>query len=168
MGKKPSKAFQDLQNLPATKVKGKIKITHKKRDHLDDYAKELRKIYPDMKIIKPKQGEFKMSELLWFFLRTEKELICENIELGSLLVSLAVIAWNLSLLPEEDREEELEQFYIKNIVENYSYLDDFRETIQMFMERKLKYFGDFNIFISDFKLEEIEEQVRLSVVSMLE
>jgi len=168
MGKKPSKAFQDLQNLPSTKVKRKIQISRKKSNHLDDYAQELRKTYPDMKIIKAKQGDFKMSELLWFFLTPEKEFIHKDLKTGYILVSLAVVAWNLSLLPEEDREEEMEQFYIRNIVENYSCLDDFRGTIQMFIERKLEYFSDFDIFISDFKLEEIEDKFRLSVVSMVE
>ncbi|MGY6529881.1 MAG: hypothetical protein ACXITR_08125 [Cyanobacterium sp.] len=47
MAKKISKAFRDLQSLPATKVKGKLKINRKNSndEHLDAYAQELKAIH---------------------------------------------------------------------------------------------------------------------------
>ncbi|WP_069789233.1 hypothetical protein A5482_009745 [Cyanobacterium sp. IPPAS B-1200] len=69
MGKKISKAFRDLQSLPPTKVKGKIKINRKKNnyDYLDNYAKELKETYPDRKIIRKKTDNLKFQQYFGIF-----------------------------------------------------------------------------------------------------
>ncbi|WP_069789234.1 hypothetical protein A5482_009740 [Cyanobacterium sp. IPPAS B-1200] len=84
------------------------------------------------------------------------------------IVNIAVMGWNLALLPEEERDQEIQSLNITKGIE----IDDssnkvFRELISSFVERKLEYFDEFDIFISDFKLEESNDEIRLSVVSLV-
>ncbi|AUC59886.1 hypothetical protein AA637_01410 [Cyanobacterium sp. HL-69] len=170
MAKKISKAFRDLQSLPATKVKGKLKINRKNSndEHLDAYAQELKAIYPDRKIIRRKDGQFKISAVFWDFLESEKDLIYEDIEKGRAIVSIAIAGWNLALLPEEEREKEIQSLTVTNGIEKDNSGDIFfRDLVRDFVERKLKYFNDLDVFISDFQLREVNGEMRLSIVSMV-
>ncbi len=167
MGKKQSKAFRDLQNLQPVEKKGKIKVSRKESFSLNRFAEELQQKHPDMILVKNK-GDIKISEVIWAFLDPEKEIIEEDLEIANRLVGITIIAWNLSLFPEDIRKEKINEFLMSTgIADDPLEANSFKEFLQIFIDRKLEYFSEFKHFIADFKLEDRGNTIHLSVAATI-
>ncbi|AFZ53810.1 hypothetical protein VKI22_16740 [Cyanobacterium aponinum UTEX 3221] len=167
MAKKQSKAFKDLQNLKPIEKKQKIKISRKKSSSLDNFAHDIKENHPDLVMRKVKKGELKMSEVIWNFVAPEMEIV-SDLEEGHRLVSVAILAWNLSLLPEQERKDNINNYLVDLGIDNDPLESQaFKKFVQGFIDRKLKYFADIDRVIFDFKLEERRDTFHLSIASQL-
>ncbi|MFH1673183.1 MAG: hypothetical protein ABIF87_07140 [Pseudomonadota bacterium] len=128
----------------------------KKSDHLAG-----RKV-----IIEP-QGAEKMSEVLQDFaapLLNE----CDDDESVKKALAVAIIVWNLSLLPEKDRAEAIE-----NLSSELAPSDNAADTaltthyIEMMMERRQKLFPDNKRTIMNYQFSGSGKNLRLDVASTL-
>jgi hypothetical protein len=116
------------------------------------------------------QGFEKISEQLMKFTRPYLP-VTESYEDRLRLFDMAVLAWNLAILPSAQREE----FLTSHLAEQVNPLDrealemfaDFRELLTELIQRKLKLFGKEKRFIDDFQLVEDDDELRVMVTSSL-
>jgi hypothetical protein len=115
--------------------------------------------------IRPK-GQAKMSDALEEFVEPYLE-SAETYQATQNLYGMAVFAWNLALVSEEERQSTLDDF-IKRDALGKSKRDqqDAIEILTEMMERKLRFFGENRNFIVDYQLRMIGNQYHLSVASM--
>lgn len=108
-----------------------------------------------------------MSEVIWNFVAPEMEIV-SDLEEGHRLVSVAILAWNLSLLPEQERKDNINNYLVDLGIDNDPLESQaFKKFVQGFIDRKLKYFADIDRVIFDFKLEERRDTFHLSIASQL-
>jgi hypothetical protein len=134
-----------------------------------------------------------MSEVLLEFIEPYRNLAHNDSALKK-LIALGVVAWNVSLLPEDQREKSLDDFAsslfarkrlwpirIKNWIHNVirskragegkaqlPEVGDFKEIVYEMMERKLKHFTRNRRFIVSYQVEARDDDVQLFVASTLE
>lgn len=167
MGRKQSKAFRDLQNLQPLEKKGKIKVSRKESFSLSHFAEEMNEKYPNVMMVK-NTAKVKVSELIMEFLTPEREMMEEDFFIAEKLLDIAILAWNLSLFPEDIRKEEINDFLMDTGIGNDPLQgNEFKEFLQIFIDRKLEYFSEFKHFIADFKLEERRGKLHLSVAATI-
>lgn len=118
-------------------------------------------------VVQNPQGQVKMSEVLEDFVEPYLEEI-EGYEAKCNFIAIAVLAWNLAILPEAARPAAKEglqrQSQQKRLPEDQGVLDALLDEL---MARKLQYFADNRRLIMDFQFEDIGDQYHLSVASML-
>lgn len=117
-------------------------------------------------LLEPK-GEVKMSEVLKSFVEPYLDLAHNGTERRKLL-EIAIIAWNLAIMPEAERQPMIDQL-IANCVKTNDPLaqQDTREIISELIDRKQKFFKNNKRFIIDFQLKDTGKQLHLSVASTL-
>lgn len=104
----------------------------------------------------------KMSEVLLEYIQP----FLENTETSkerSHLVDTAVMAWNLTLISEEKREELIMELF--SGAKGTEQQKGFERLIQRLIKRKLKFFAEEKRFVTDFKLTEHAGGIHLSVAS---
>jgi len=106
-----------------------------------------------------------MSEVLENFIEPYLEEIDGYVQKQK-FIELAVVAWNLAILPEAARQAMREQFQSSlgrnGLPEDQEFLDSLLDEL---MERKLQYFPNNRRLIMDFQFEDAGDQYHLSVAS---
>jgi len=118
-------------------------------------------------VIEPK-GVTKMSEVLEAFIEPYIH-VADTDDAYRKLLSLAVLAWNVSLLPQEQQEQMIEDM-IEASMPSATRREkrDFGETVAEFIERKRTYFAEHRRMILDFELTDTGKTYHLSVVATME
>ena len=116
-------------------------------------------------VIANPKGEVKMSEVLEAFVEPYLD-VASNLEQRQKMFALAVVAWNIALLPEEEQQKEMEMM-INQIFGGHDrqMQRDIRDILKELVERKQKFFADNQRYILDFELTGRRNDLRLSVVS---
>jgi hypothetical protein len=118
-------------------------------------------------LIREDSGE-KMSEVLFKFIEPYMEFASSRNNLEKLLI-VAVIAWNASLIPKEEREAILDE----EINSTLSFMDedlvkDFKAILYELIQRKEILFSENRSFIFDYELTGSKGKYYLSVASMIQ
>jgi hypothetical protein len=109
------------------------------------------------------QGEVKMSEVLEEFVEPYLD-FARNRSEREKLFSLAVVAWNLALIPENERQQIIEQGTTGN---DPLARQDAREFIDELIARKKTLFAENKRYIVEFQLQDTGKTLHLSVASTL-
>jgi len=119
-------------------------------------------------VIEPK-GQVKMSEVLEDFVEPYQKEIDDTIEAQTKLISLAALAWNATFLPEEERQEMLDES-VEALMKGASAKDKqgFRAIIEGMIERKMMHFAQYQRAIIDFELIDTGSGYHLTVASTMD
>ncbi len=116
-------------------------------------------------LINPK-GETKMSETLHAFVEPYLDVVTE-LKQRQKLFSVAILAWNLALLPEDQQQQEME-----GVIDHLSpgqgsvARQEARTILEELIQRKQKRFSAFRQSILDFELQETRNDYHLAVISL--
>lgn len=115
-------------------------------------------------VMNPK-GEVKMSEVLEAFVEPYLDFTRSWSEQENLF-GIAVLAWNLALVPEDKRQPMIDEL-IKVGLEGNDPLaqQDMRDTIDELIARKQEFFDQHKRYIVNFQLQDQGKQFHLSVAS---
>jgi hypothetical protein len=104
----------------------------------------------------------KMSDIIIQFIKPYNDL-AQTYEAQMKLVTVAIIAWNASLLPEDKARA-----MIDRVLDNLPLAEGEHtmDVIKQLMERKKRYFADYKRPVMDFQLTEDEDEFHLSVASL--
>jgi hypothetical protein len=120
---------------------------------------------PSKMVIEP-QGTEKMSEVLRKFVAPYMATVKRTKDYRSLL-DLAIIAWNISLMPEAKHQEMIDAIFEEKIFKQDKQAEqDVKGIIAELITRKNKYFADIKRFIVEFNLKDTGEDYHLSVASI--
>ncbi|AFY84990.1 hypothetical protein [Oscillatoria acuminata] len=116
-------------------------------------------------VVNNPKGEVKMSEVLEAFVDPYLPSIRTPIQRHRLF-EVAVVVWNLSLMPENERQPMIDNFIDEGLKESDPLIQqDTRMIINSLMTRKHKLFADNTRFILDFDLQDTGNTFHLSVAS---
>jgi hypothetical protein len=101
------------------------------------------------KFVSNPAGAEKMSDVLTDFFEPYQERIPDTPEAMRKLVTTAIIAWNMAVLPVDARVEKLQSFLAELPAETH---EDFTEVIGEMIRRKETYFAGYNRIILDYEL----------------
>jgi hypothetical protein len=146
------------QRLEQAEKKGIEKLERKlKRSEFGSY----------FKTVANPEGEAKMSEVLEDFVEPYLD-AADDRHYQEMLYSIAVIAWNLALVPNGEREEMLDEAIREGVrSDDPADQQEAKEMINELIERKLSLFTDNQRFILDFQLLDTGDTLQLSVASTL-
>ncbi|MEM9266665.1 MAG: hypothetical protein AAGA46_14185 [Cyanobacteria bacterium P01_F01_bin.13] len=119
-------------------------------------------------IVKNPQGEVKMSDVLEDF--AEPYLLEANsFEQQQMVYEMAILAWNLAIIPEHQRQSALDELF-KDLMKGKpaTAKRDLNNLMDEMVGRKLALFPNNRRYILDFQLEDAGDQLHLSVASTLE
>lgn len=117
-----------------------------------------------MRLIEPPDG-IKMSEVLSAFVEPYLDL-ADTLDALRILYMTAILAWNVSLLPEDKQQDAID-----DIIDKVAPKDDeeartvLRSLVNEFIVRKEMLFAEYNRFILDFRLVDTGDQYHLTVLS---
>jgi hypothetical protein len=113
------------------------------------------------KIVYDPPGIAKMSEILREFIEPFRE-FADTTEAMHRLLATALVAWNTALMPEAERAESL-----KVVSENLppDTVEDFYAIVEEMVERKERYFAQYNRYILEYELTETENDYHIAVIS---
>jgi hypothetical protein len=155
----------------ANKPKGFGEPLHRKqqRQELQRFSKRLQGRMGEQiagAILSP-PGAAKMSEVLEAFVAPYVE-YTDNRSQRVRLLEMAVVAWNLALMAKGEYQSLLEETIAQIMPDtDLLVLQDFREIVAEMVERKLKYFADYDRVIVDFELKDTGREYQLSVASLM-
>ena len=110
-------------------------------------------------------GEVKMSEVLMAFVEPYRQ-IANTEEAMQKLITLAVMAWNASLVSSEEQQEMVEEFLKVGMPDATEELKaELKEIVNELIDRKKRYFSEYQRVIIDFELKDIGREYHLSVSS---
>lgn len=113
-------------------------------------------------------GEDKMSEVLQEFVDPYMETVNSISELKGWL-EIAVLAWNIALMPPEKRQDILDGIFSEMASgTDLQVLEDLRTTVNNLVDRKDRYFSSFQSSITSFDIQDKGDSYFLSVASALE
>lgn len=117
-------------------------------------------------IANPK-GQDKMSEVLQAFVEPYKD-FARNKQQQEKLLSIAMLAWNLALLPPDQQQSRKDQM-IEGLCagQGRRAKQDTREILDDLITRKQSFFADNKRYIVDFQLQDMGQSYHLSVASTL-
>ena len=122
---------------------------------------------PKMTFAENPEGYEKTSEILTEFVKPFLDKANSH-QRREALFSLAIMSWNMALLPENERKTMLEMtsktFRNKHDPE---FTKDIRNLIEEFIERKLTLFADYNRLITGFELDDRPDSFYISVASII-
>jgi hypothetical protein len=120
-----------------------------------------------MVVVAPK-GQAKMSEVLEDFVEPYIDEIDDTMEAHQKLFGLATLAWNAALLPEEKRQEMLDDS-VETALKEMSARDkqEFRDIMNELIQRKIEHFAEYNRFVIDFELTKAGTGYHLTVISTM-
>ncbi|AFY80327.1 hypothetical protein [Oscillatoria acuminata] len=116
-------------------------------------------------MVKNPKGEVKMSEVLEAFVEPYLDFIHDHDEREKLF-TLAVMAWNLALMPEKKRPSMIDELLKVGLKGNDPLAQqDTLEIIDELIARKEEFFAKHKRFIVDFQLQDRGNEFHLSVAS---
>jgi hypothetical protein len=139
---------------------------------LEEFQRSVKRDFDiDLQTVTGQEGIAKMSDVLKDFIRPYDN-IPKNMQEFRHLIETAVTAWDLALLPEEERIKMLDKICIVMLKESKNidqeYIEISRTLIENLIARKLKYFADNQRRIIDFQVEDFgEDEYHLSVASTM-
>ena len=122
---------------------------------------------PISKLVIDPEGEARMSEAILEFTKPFLDK-CEDEALERTIIALAILIWNMSLLPGKDREREIEK-----ICSGLSPSDDANDLaalmgyVDIMLERKKKYYSENKRIIIKYQISGSGKNRRLDVASTL-
>jgi hypothetical protein len=158
---KKSRGFRELLNQSQRKVSSQQKS-------LDNFERRFQQSEMGGKfadIVKKPKGEVKMSETLKTFIQPYLAK-AKGYQRQKMLLHIAVTAWNLTFMPEAERQLEIEKL-LDLVVQSTDPLvrEDTKGLIEELMARKEEVFPENRNYILDFQFEDAGEQFHLSVAS---
>ena len=163
------------QNLARTMAKKKLSRDQKRKQKKKQHArpqevdpnlrliKRMRAEGFDQPIIRNPPGQVKMSEVLrqfvepYWHIPDDEEALCK-------LLTVALVAWNTALLPEAERADNLKKIAAALPAETH---DDFYAIVGEMIERKEKYFAQYDRMIINYELVDQGDDYHISVMSWL-
>jgi hypothetical protein len=120
------------------------------------------------KIVAAPKGQVKMSAVLEDFVEPYMSEIDDTVEAHRKLFGVAILAWNAALLPEDKRQEMLDDS-VETVLKGVSARDKqaFRNIMEELIQRKFEHFAEYNRFIVDFELTEARTGYHLTVMSTM-
>lgn len=156
-----------------SKKKNKKKIEREKRkqksgkSHLLNKLKRTKYLSGKMRIVEAPDKE-KMSEVILDFAEPLLENCDDNNELLKKAITIAIIVWNISLLPEKDHDDAIQDISSKlSPSENASDYVAMMSYIDMLMERKKKYFSNNRRAIVSYHFSNVQGGIHLYVASTI-
>lgn len=110
-------------------------------------------------------GDVKMSEVLWSFVEPYRE-FADTEETLLKLLTLAFLAWNATLLPEEKRPDMVDKVF-EALPPDEELRAGLKGIVDELIERKERYFSRYNRPIIDFELQDRGRDYHLTVLSTL-
>ncbi len=128
---------------------------------LNDWAQQLREEgrLEDAELVVNPPGHDKLSDNLLELLGDYTK-VAETVEEMRKLISIASVAWNATLIPEQGRED-----FLESLLKDPT--DDLNEFIDYLMARKLSLYPGIKRFILDYKVVIRGDGFYVSVVSTL-
>lgn len=117
-------------------------------------------------VIAATAGEEKMSAILLRFIEPYRRLV-EGYQGMERLVSVAMVAWNAAILDAAGQTGFLDQLIESALPKDEAVRRDFRETIHGMIQRKQRYFGNYQRIVVSYKVTNRKHDYHLSVASML-
>lgn len=159
----------------AKKPKGFGELLHQQRKaeetqkSMDKLAKRVKQSFQGKLggVVTNPKGEVKMSEVLEDFVGPY---INDDLTLiqRQNLFQIAIIAWNIPLLPEDQQQAALNNIIDKlSVGQSEQHQEDTKEILTELIERKQKHFAKHKRYILDFELTENKDEFHLSVVSTM-
>lgn len=119
------------------------------------------------KILIEPDGKAKMSKVLADFVEPYLELV-DTGDANRKLLTLAVLAWNASFLPQEEQQAMIDEVLDAGLPAADEELKaGLKEIVNMLIVRKKIYFSDYTRRIIDFELTDRGKDYHLSVASTL-
>lgn len=115
------------------------------------------------RVIRNPPGEVKMSEVLRQFVEPYWH-IPDTEEAMHRLLTTALVAWNTALQPEEERANSLEQIAVALPEEAR---EDFYGVVAEMIERKNRYFAQYDRTILDYELVDRGDDYHITVMSWI-
>ncbi len=162
----------------AKKSRGFGELVHQQKKEkasskfLEKFQKSVKRDFDiDLQPLTGQEGIAKMCDVLTAFISPYDNLP-HNMQEFRYLIETAITAWNLALLPEEERITMLDKICVvmfkksENI--DQEFIEISRTLIENLIDRKLKYFADNQRRIIDFQLEDFgKDEYHLSVASSM-
>ena len=124
--------------------------------------------FRDEKLVIAPSGQVKMSEVLGDFVEPYMDM-ADTEEAYRKLLTLAVMAWNASFLPEKEQEEMIDRVLAAGIpAGNDELRAGLKGIVNMLIARKKAYFSEYTRNIIDFEVTDTGEGYHLTVASMVE
>lgn len=154
---KKSKGFAELRRLQ--------QADQAQQQALDQLEQKLQDMGVGAGVVRNPKGEVKMSEVLESFVEPYLEAIKTH-SARERLFNIAVLAWNLAIMPEDERQSMLDQLRNEAIKRGDPLARrETREVIDILIARKQEFFADNQRFIIEFQLQDLGNTFHLSVVS---
>ena len=119
-------------------------------------------------VIVESSGQVKMSEVLSDFVEPYLDL-ADTEEAYRKLLTLAVVAWNVSFLPEDEQQDMIDQVIGAGVPTGDDELKSgLKWFVNMLIARKRAYFPGYTRRIIDFELTDTGEAYHLAVASTIE
>jgi hypothetical protein len=149
--------------------KSKRRRHRKKPERLERLQRKIAQgPYKDYEILPPSEDVEKMSVILKKFVEPYIE-FTDSEESYRKLITLAVMAWNASLLPEEDGKRMIDDIFGKGLPKGETELiAGLREIVDALVERKKAYFSKVRRQIIEFDVIDLGDQYYISVASTIE
>ncbi len=145
----------------SSKLKLQRQRDRQRRRHRD-ILERVQNNFPHQKIVtRPTPDGIKISDVLREFVEPYMDL-AQTEEAYRKLLMTAVIAWNVTLFPEQERMAKFEKFLQCYPAE---VMNEARNIIEELMVRKEKYFSQYRRMILDFEVTDTGRGWHLSVVS---
>jgi len=161
MARKP-KGFRELIAQENLKKRDKQSFERLKNTVIESGLGE-----PGMTFAENPEGYEKMSEILIEFVKPFLD-EANSHQRREALFSVAVVSWNLAIVPENERQKMLKMMSKKlRNKQDPEFAKDTQSLIEEFIERKLTFFADNNRFITGFELDDRSDSFYISVSSVI-
>jgi len=125
--------------------------------------KRVKKVgFDTQQIVYNQPGQEKMSEVLMDFIAPYKH-VANTTEAMHKLITTALVAWNASLLPEEEQAGSVQQ--IAQALPDEA-VDDFYAIVEEMTERKKRHFARYDRMIIDYELVDRGDDYHVTVMSL--
>jgi hypothetical protein len=118
----------------------------------------------DKEVLVNPSGETKMSEVLLDFADPLLQMADEESEERNIM-EMAILAWNLALLPLAERQELLSTFVDDSLSDDGTSAEEIAGLIEWLVDRKIEYYIESDRFIVDYEFVGSGNRRRLYVVS---
>lgn len=157
-----SKGFRELIAQENLKKRNKESFERLKNTMIENGLGE-----PGMTFAENPEGYEKTSEVLIEFVKPFLDKVNTH-QRREALFRLAIISWNIAIVPENERQKMLEMT-IKTFCNKHDpeFTKDTRILIEELIERKLTLFADYNRLITGFELDDRPDSFHISVASVI-